>query len=88
MKKSCADLFLWNKSAENYISSQKISDFAKVNQLIVANQSYFLRPAACLGSLTAETTKNPCRPHKAYIFLSNFFRFIVAIYGYMWYNKD
>lgn len=40
------------------------------------------------GSLTAETTKNPCRPHKAYIFLSNFFHFIVAIYGYMWYNKD
>lgn len=38
MKKSCADLFLWNKSAENYISSQKISDFAKVNQLIVANR--------------------------------------------------
>ena len=40
-----------------------------------------------LGSLTAEQMKNPYRPHKAYIFLSSFLIFYVAICGYVWYNK-
>ena len=64
--------------------------------LIVDIESLFLAPGTqslynvdspVLGSLTAEQMKNPYRSHKAYIFLSSFLIFYVAICGYMWYNK-
>ena len=56
-------------------------------QMQVPEENIYVDKQSGNGSLTAEQMKNPYRPHKAYIFLSSFLIFYVAICGYVWYNK-